>query len=166
MKNKLNLGCGKKIYNDFINVDIIPNKGVDVLWDLNVSPLPFTDSSFDYILMDNVFEHIQNRVQLLKEIERIGKDGAIIEIIIPHFSSYTAYREVEHCFYCSYFAFDTTDLEIIKRKFECFKGLPFKKVFDFIANLSPMLTDIYFHKVLPIQTLVFKLKVNKNETDK
>jgi len=156
---KLNLGCGKKILKDFVNVDIVPGEGV-VVWDLETI-LPFEDNTFDYILMDNVFEHIHKRGQLLKELQRIGKNGTTIDIIVPHFSSYTAYRHIEHCFYCSYFTFEDTGFNILERRFKCFKGLPLRFIFDWITNLFPRATDIYFHKFLPVQTLIVKLQIGK-----
>lgn len=162
MKTKLNLGCGKKIFDDFVNLDIKQFPGIDILWDLNITPYPFDNNRFDYILMDNIFEHIQNRKDLLWELKRIGKNNAIIDIIIPHFSSYTAYRDIEHSFFCSYFAFDNIGFKIIEKKFECFKGLPLHWVWDWFANLFPKFTDIYLHKFLPVQTLKIKLQIQKN----
>jgi len=49
--DKLNLGCGTDIWEGYLNVDIVPFQGVDMVWDLNETPLPFKDDSFSEILL-------------------------------------------------------------------------------------------------------------------
>ena len=57
-KNKLNVGCGKDIRPDFVNLDVAPLPGVDVVHDLTRKPWPFEDKRFDHIELINVLEHL------------------------------------------------------------------------------------------------------------
>lgn len=92
---KLNLGCGNDIRKDWINLDIIGKKGVNVIHDLNKIPLPFTDNSFDYILCIDVLEHI-NYFPLMNELYRILKKNGILMIKVPHFTSRSNYADPTH----------------------------------------------------------------------
>ncbi len=85
---KLNLGCGKKILPGYINVDNNPVLGDKriVTHDLNRMPYPFKDNQFEEILMDHVLEHLENPLEVLQEVYRIGKDGCRVSIKCPHFS--------------------------------------------------------------------------------
>lgn len=86
MEKKLNMGCGSDIRSGWINLDIASLEGVDVVHDINVLPLPFDDSNFDFVLCQDILEHLEY-IPLLEEIHRITKPGGIVEIRVPHFSS-------------------------------------------------------------------------------
>ncbi len=93
---KLNLGCGKKKYSNFINVDINPRVKPDIIYDLNKIPWPFKDESIDYILMDNVLEHLDDIISVVTEIYRILKRGGIAEIKVPYWLSKGAHEDPTH----------------------------------------------------------------------
>jgi len=93
---KLNLGCGRDIKKDFVNVDYKKFNGVDLVYDLNKIPYPFKDNTFDEIIMRNILEHLENPLNILKEIHRISKPNARIFIKTPHFSSNNAWGDIEH----------------------------------------------------------------------
>lgn len=86
MEKKLNLGCGNDIRQGWVNLDLYPISGVDVVHDINQLPLPFEEKTFDYILCQDILEHIEY-APLLAELHRILKKGGILEIRVPHFSS-------------------------------------------------------------------------------
>ena len=48
------------------------------------------------ILCFNVLEHIHNIIQLLEEIYRVGKPGALIKINVPHFSGMDTHQDITH----------------------------------------------------------------------
>ncbi len=77
---KLNLGCGTKYKEDWVNLDINSNYKADIYHDLNKFPYPFRDNQFDYILLENILEHLDNILDVLNELHRICKDKAVIEI--------------------------------------------------------------------------------------
>lgn len=91
----LNLGCGNKPLKGFINVDYYNPKYADIILDLN-KPLPFKDESVDLIFSDNVFEHIQNLVQLIRECHRVLKIGGFLVVKAPYFKSKHAFVDPTH----------------------------------------------------------------------
>jgi ubiquinone/menaquinone biosynthesis C-methylase UbiE len=81
---KANFGCGVKIFEGFENFDKYPINNKVKYLDLNVLPLPFKDNYWDFILMDNVFEHLTVcKMSLMKELFRILKENRILKIIVP-----------------------------------------------------------------------------------
>ena len=94
---KLNLGCGTDIRPGWVNLDSsreIP--GVDVVHDLDGLPLPFADGSFDYILAQDVLEHLADPVATLRELHRILDRGGHLAIRVPHFTSRNNYIDPTH----------------------------------------------------------------------
>lgn len=85
---KLNLGCGSKILEGYINVDKFDYYPVDVVHDLEKFPYPFETDSVDYILLSHVLEHVgQNPdvfIGIVRELFRICKPNSKIRIIVPH----------------------------------------------------------------------------------
>ncbi len=86
MEQKLNLGCGNDIREGWTNLDIADIEGVDVVHDINKLPLPFEDEQFDYVLCQDILEHIEY-IPLLQDLHRILKKDGILDIRVPHFSS-------------------------------------------------------------------------------
>jgi SAM-dependent methyltransferase len=84
-KKVLNLGCGFSKFDDknVVNLDKFDCCNPDVIWDLENIPLPFKDNTFDYIIANHVFEHINNWWECFEECARILKIGADIDIYLP-----------------------------------------------------------------------------------
>ena len=97
---KLNLGCGKDIRSDYINLDCVALPGVDIVGDISQVPLPFEDNTFDEILCQSILEHV-DYIAVLQEIYRILKPGGSVKIIVPHFTSKYAYTDPTHCHFFS-----------------------------------------------------------------
>jgi len=87
---KLNFCCGKDIKKgkEWINVDIQKAEGRDKSFNFDKFPYPFKDNEFDYILVDNVLEHLKNPRKVILEFWRISKPNAIIEVIVLSFIRY------------------------------------------------------------------------------
>lgn len=73
---KLNLGCGHDYREGWTNVDIVPEFEPDLVINLEESEWDLPSSNFDFILVDNVFEHIdpRKRPTFLEECYRVLKD--------------------------------------------------------------------------------------------
>lgn len=84
-KKKINLGCGNVIKEGWLNVDKY-NPNADEQVDL-LKPLPYEDNSFDEAILIHVIEHISWRkhIDLLEEIHRILKPGALLVMGFPDF---------------------------------------------------------------------------------
>jgi SAM-dependent methyltransferase len=94
LKGKLlDFGCGQKPYktlfevDEYIGVDYEnpghahENETIDVFYD--GKKLPFSDEQFDSIFSSEVFEHIFNLPEIIKEINRVLKIGGNILITCP-----------------------------------------------------------------------------------
>lgn len=91
---KLNLGCGHKKMDGFINIDIIPEADVQV--DLESQPLPFPDDSVDFVQASQVFEHIENFIPLMNEIHRVLKPGGVVRADMPLAGTLQAFQDPTH----------------------------------------------------------------------
>jgi predicted SAM-dependent methyltransferase len=87
---KINLGCGNDIKKGYLNVDIVPLKGVDQIVDLN-KRFPWKTNSVDEIYCDHVIDHLENPTAVLQECHRVLKKGGKLIVLVPHFTSATAY---------------------------------------------------------------------------
>lgn len=101
---KLNLGCGDRRRSGYLGVDQYVADGVDVIADIR--RMPFVADCADEILLDNVIEHIPDLVGLMKELVRVGRRGARIEVITPHFTAWASWRDPTHVHHLSYFSMD------------------------------------------------------------
>jgi SAM-dependent methyltransferase len=89
----LDFGCGSKPYQSLFEVDEYVgvdfenpghphlNEKIDFFYDGKL--LPFSDAQFDSILSSEVFEHIFNLEQMLKELNRVLKPGGQMLITCP-----------------------------------------------------------------------------------
>ncbi len=88
---KLNLGCGLDIKEGFVNLDVRDIKGVDCIHDLDIFPYPFKDDTFDYVYSRNCLEQVNEAYRVFRELHRICKDNAMLDITVYHFSSVNSF---------------------------------------------------------------------------
>ena len=100
----LDIGCGMgqflEYYKSGVGVDINKScvkycvaRGLDVRL-MSKDELPFSDSSFDTLIMDKVMEHIIDPQPLLIECRRVLKPKAALIILVPGAKGYT--RDPDH----------------------------------------------------------------------
>lgn len=92
--DKLDVGCGVSPLPGFVGVD--RHSAADVVHDLDRFPWPFENNSFSHIVCKHSLGHLDNLVRVMEELHRIGRQGAIIEIVSPHFSSDNYFTDVTH----------------------------------------------------------------------
>lgn len=90
---KLNIGSGSLMIRGFVNIDHEPdlqehasrNHMEFMLLDIEKDPLPFADSSVEFINASQVFEHLNYKQGLffLKQCFRVMKEGAELRISVP-----------------------------------------------------------------------------------
>lgn len=79
---KLEIGGGTKgLGGDWVNIDMIPT--ADIVHDLDVTPWPIADDSVDEAYSSHCIEHLQDPFAMLKELARVCRIGARIEIRCP-----------------------------------------------------------------------------------
>lgn len=97
---KLNLGCGFDRRDGFVNVDAFPTCEPDVLMDLETVPWPLDSDTFDYVLAKHVLEHVGQAPvvfgRVMRELYRVCRPGAEVEIHVPHFRHETFYADPTH----------------------------------------------------------------------
>jgi hypothetical protein len=85
---KLNLGCGNFKMKGFVNVDRVAMCQPDQVVDLEKTPWPWEDDSVDEIKLFHVLEHLGQQtdvfLSIIREMYRVCRDGARIEIRVPH----------------------------------------------------------------------------------
>lgn len=157
---KINLGCGRKLLPDHINVDKYPiNKDV-VYGDLN-GRLPFENHSANEILLDNVIEHVDSIVQTMSEIHRILKANGKVRIITPHYSSAASWRDPTHLHHLSFFSFDyfcsgknyipSSSFHILHKRLSFGGGMGL--IGRLFFKLSPSFYERHFAFVFPASTI-------------
>ena len=93
---KLNLGCGTTYLNGFVNIDNSPYVKKDVEWNLDQYPLPFEESSIDYIRAEAVIEHLSNFIKFMEEAHRILKVGGKIWFRVPLAFTHVDSKDTTH----------------------------------------------------------------------
>jgi ubiquinone/menaquinone biosynthesis C-methylase UbiE len=98
-RKKLHLGCGKTIKEGWINIDVIPLPGVDVVVDLDkcdTVPLPFEESSIDEFLCSHLLEHLSHPLDFMQELYRVAKPEAKAVFKVPYGSNDIAFEDPTH----------------------------------------------------------------------
>lgn len=82
----LHLACGKRPFQDWINIDIMPfSPGTDILLDLR-RPIPLPDNVIDLMYSEDFIEHLDRLEgsRLLNECYRILRPGGIMRLLTPN----------------------------------------------------------------------------------
>lgn len=95
---RVDLGCGTRKKDGFFGVDIDKYDGVDLVQDLRFTPLPFRKEQLEHVYASHFFEHLDFHevIYLLNEIYRCLKPGGILEVIVPHATSYGHLTDLSH----------------------------------------------------------------------
>lgn len=169
MKRVANLGCGKDYVPGETNVDLYAEK-VDVRHDLNIFPYPFLDDSFDEIHAFNVIEHLIDAIEVMREIHRIGADGCVVLVRVPHFRSACLYEDLTHRYGFAWKSFDVfvDGGSVYGNYVECKYKIVSREYTPYLVpslyrllSRVPVLTDNLLSKFVPMASIVFRLKVMK-----
>lgn len=92
---KLNLGCNRKIFPGWVNVDTYPFEGVDVVANLD-QKWGWDDSSVHYIRAFDILEHLKNPVHTMNEAWRVLGHGGLLEVWVPSTDGRGAFQDPTH----------------------------------------------------------------------
>lgn len=151
---KLNLGCGDKLLEGFINIDKAKEVNPDMVVDIEKG-LPFKDNSIDYIYSCHCLEHIRpGRWRfVLNEIARVAKKGCILELHLP-FDNIRTRGNIDHY---KTFNFGSFDQLIDGNKRNYYSKLRLKPLIKY-----PYLEKLFYYLFpLPKTTIKFKFNVVK-----
>lgn len=83
---KLNLGCGQNKIDGYVNVDQAHDPDEKV--DLEEFPWPWANDSVEEVRAHHILEHLGRTpdgfVGVMKEMYRVCKHGAKVDIVVPH----------------------------------------------------------------------------------
>ena len=81
---KLNLGCGERPVEGWVNIDRFPGKGVDRVVDVTKVPWAWAETaSVDEVRASFLFEHLYNWEEVLMEVARVLKPGGTLNVSVP-----------------------------------------------------------------------------------
>ena len=86
---KIDLGCGGNIKEGFYGVDFETHN-------LNIFPYPWDSNSVDEVYMSHILEHLNNPVEVMREVYRIIKPNGLVTVKVPHVSGRCAWNNIEH----------------------------------------------------------------------
>lgn len=122
LPRRLNLGSGQFPRPGFLNVDVDPATGADLLLDLD-DPTSFEllpEGHFELIIMDHCLEHLQDIFGVVRALHRLLRPGGRLEIRVPHFSRGITHPQHTH-------GFDVTFPEYVNPNFKGgYIGVPFR----------------------------------------
>lgn len=85
---KLNLGCGFRRLEGFMNVDRFPDCRPDVIHDLESVPWPWDADTVDEVVMSHVLEHLGADRDVffgvLRELYRVCRHDARLTVTVPY----------------------------------------------------------------------------------
>jgi len=168
LKGKLmDFGCGQKPYkalfsvDDYVGVDFENpghphlNESIDVFYD--GKKLPFTSEYFDSIFSSEVFEHVFNLEEILKELNRVLKTNGMILITCPFaFCEHEVPND-----YARYTSFALKHL-FAKNGFEIIEQVKTGNSIEAIAQLRLIYLHLHIHsriKKIPVVRSSFRLIV-------
>ena len=104
----LHLGSGESPLEGAMTVDLNPSVRPTHVWNLNQTPWPFDDDTFDLVAALSIIEHLDDFLAVMGEIHRVCRHDAQVNILVPHFSSAAAFVDPTHKRYfsarsCDYF---------------------------------------------------------------
>jgi hypothetical protein len=109
---KLYLGAGSKRLNGYTHVDVASQDDVDVGYDLNQLPWPWSDDTIEAIVAEDLVEHLTiNLIQFCDEAWRVLAPGAELFIRTPHHSGESSWIDPTHRWHFNEQAFQYLDPE-------------------------------------------------------
>jgi SAM-dependent methyltransferase len=172
LPKRLNLGCGSKKRPDCLNVDVLPQVGPDLAWDLDQRPYPLPRNHFEQIWALDVVEHLASVNDFLEEVHELLAPGGTIEITTPHFSCANSFTDTTHRHHLGYFSLDyftagsqwnfytATRFEIVERNLIFYPSL-IDRLVERFANRRPALYERRLTWIFPAWFLIFKLRAVK-----
>ena len=171
---KLNLGCGRDIRKDYINLDNGDLPNIDFKHDLTKFPYPFLDNYFDEILSLGTLELINaSFLEIMEELYRICKSKAIIVVRVPAFPSPYSVQNLRIKNFFSYTTFESfkkdggNDTHFYKPEFKTLERRfiysynPKLRWISFFVNIFPKFYSRFLFNIFPSDGLYYKLEVVK-----
>lgn len=173
LPEKIELGCGNTKIDGAWGVDHIKTGEADQVFDLDRERWPLPSNHFTWIRAKDVYEHLENPINFMEEVQRIAKSGATVIIQGPHFSSGNWHdpthkrllgsRSMDNFTENADFQFySDTKFEIknVEIRFAPFRIQPHKHIGYFISNKwTQIYEETLLSSLLPARDIRFTLEV-------
>lgn len=148
---RLDIGCGANKNQGFVGIDIMPLKGVDIVWNLEETPWPLPDECVIMATASHVLEHINPHggvfINVMDEIWRVLKPYAQFAFVVPHGESSGYIQDPTHCNPMNettmhYFDPDPEGASMGPQLYNFYRPKPWKIVkqfFNYTGNLEVLL---------------------------
>lgn len=94
---KINIGSSDDKFEGFLNIDYDKNCNPDYCFDIEKDIWPFEDNSVDEVIAHHILEHLgEGYFHVMKELYRVCKHGALIDIRVPHHRHEHFYSDPTH----------------------------------------------------------------------
>jgi SAM-dependent methyltransferase len=172
LPRELNLGCGRKRREGWLNVDRAVQVVPDLVWDLDRFPYPLPESHFERIFAGDIVEHLEDIPAFMREAHRLLVAGGMLEITTPHFSCANSYTDPTHRHHLGYFSFDYFtrghDLDyyadarfaLVERQI-VFPQTPLNRLIGRISNRYPAAYERRYAWIFPAWFLMVRLTALK-----
>ena len=188
----LNLGAGKKLIENAINVDITAYPGIQQIVDLSVFPWPWADNSIDGIYASHIAEHFFDQKRFFDECYRILKPNGFLRIAAPHSSCVSSvgclghYRTYSYNTFNDYLAkdwymfgkakfvtvyqrlnwwYEVPDAEGNLSKLVRFAIKLLNPAMSFLINLNPQIYENVFAGVIQCREVIWEGIKNEDKRD-
>lgn len=131
----LDVGCGMNKHPGAIGMDINPRTNADVIHDCGVTPYPFEDNEFDFVISNHVAEHVPDVMAFVSELHRITKPGGTIKILTPHYTNPDWATDPTHKNHFNSYSFNTFIQDRTSFSFYTDVRLKPKRIYVSLANL-------------------------------
>jgi len=91
-----NLGSGHSRYPNVKGIDLLADRGADIVHNLDSAPWPIADSSVDLLVSFQTFEHLSDLVVAMQEVHRVLKPGGQLVVEVPYFRHPGAFQDPTH----------------------------------------------------------------------
>jgi len=96
-KHKLHVGCGTNILPEFVNLDMMPLPGVDLVHNLETDKFDLSlHDTFTGILMEHTLEHIKNPLFCMEQLYRVATPNCKLIVKVPYGSTDDAWEDPTH----------------------------------------------------------------------
>lgn len=172
LPRRLNLGCGHKRREGWLNVDKLNTVAPDLLWDLDEYPYPLPENHFTDIHAGDIVEHLADIPRFMRQTHALLAAGGELEITTPHFSCANSFTDPTHRHHLGYFSFDYftesgqlnfyTDVrfQLVQRSLVFHPGRV-SRLTARLANRWPALYERRFTWIAPAWFLTFRLRAIK-----
>jgi len=168
VSKKVDWGCGKDPKDGFVGVNKPKTEEAELKHDITNLPHPFEDDEIEEIYCDNVLEHFYpEEIQgIMKEWARTCREGAIIEVRVPHYLNKNAHTlnhktNFSEAFWNCITPSHKYPVKDLKQSFEVVEVDRIWRGQKIVSWMRIFLPDEWVHTFVAntVDELIFKLKV-------